>query len=355
VPCVSTAGTSVTLYAASATTPTIARLAKVGTRYAGGGPDLDGLVTFDLDGGTPQATPSTIGADTIDFDGDGTNLHMAGIVNTAVLYARFDGQGNRVGDPIQLAKGLTSAPQAIAIATSPQGSLVVWGAGSALHAIGVGLDGTPAGPVFDFAPGSWHTQLFTAVAYDGTNFVIGWTGDPNNNPKDPTTRSSIVSASLTATVGAPIDITTAANVFQLIKLRVIPNGYLVVYNGLQEDEIYVVPLDKSGKPTGPAHRFLGADYPADLAINGNEAGLLILSKFENDAGLPEYYRPQFRRIDLTGKPLDAWVCLTTDFTNQTAAYPAALLVEATGYASVFRGLTNEDVFMRFDHLGTGAP
>jgi hypothetical protein len=116
-----------------------------------------------------------------------------------------------------------------------------------------------------------------------------------------------------------------------------------------------VPLDATGKLSGPAHRLLGGDLPWGLASHAGDAALVSLTN-DTKVGTMEGPRaPQFRPLDITGKPTGPWVCLDAKIAAGLEQDMGILAEPNGGYAVTYKSPADATVLVRVDALGTGAP
>jgi hypothetical protein len=348
-PCTQAGGTKTLLFSAAdaQTTPAISRLGTVVTQRFGDGPGMFGsYATFDPTGANPQIYKVTLGIVTNVIVSEGATVGVGAANNTTIVYQRYNAQNTAIGQLQTLASGIAGPPNALWMGAGGGGSLVVWALGEGLHAAGVTAAGVVAGPAFDFATGG-GASFDVTIAYGGTTYALAWTAQPSAN----TYRSQFVLATPTGLMGAPVDITTSTTAFHVVKLVPTPTGFALLFAGiLQDDHIYVVPLSATGAVTGPAHRYLGADVPWDLAAQGTELGLVVEGNDVAVDGSEGPRTPLFRPLDATGHPLAPWVCLGNPVpAGQTQ--DLAIDADETGYAIVYPTETSDEMFLLVDHLG----
>lgn len=342
-PCVPRGGTTVELYPGEKSAPVFGKLARVGSRrVAGGGLGLPGFITFDESGDGASPLPAiTMTGGNDDFASEGETIGQAGIDEGEILYQRYDDSGAPVGSTVTLASN--AGPFDPKIAGGDGESLVVWGAGGALHARGINASGQPAGPAFSFGADSFETFLRVVIARRPGGFAVAWTGDAALN----TYVTRVVRLTLTDVEGQVIDITTAHEWPELSRLVKTPTGYAVLLTGPQPHHTpYALLLDESGELASAAHRLDGAAWAADLATRGTELGV-VANRITGE--------PEFRAFDADLSPLGAWVCLDGPGGGSD---DAGLDTDGAGYAVVYRRAVDPapdgmEIFARVDHLGTG--
>ena len=347
-PCVPAGGATTVLFSgpdAGGVTPGIAELRMLGAGRFGSGDDVNGFVTFAIDGTSPRAFPIHLGAGLSPFSSEGQSIGGAGATSSSIFYQRYDAQGVASGSTQTLATGLTSPPLAMAIAGDGGGSLVAWVSGGRLHAAGVTSGGAPAGPAFDVGPADLSTTM--SIAPTGTGFGIVWT----NEPTSATTASRFALVTAAGVVGAPVTLTTSAVQFLVKRIVHTPTGFAVLaLSALGDDHVYVVILDPSGNVAGPAHRLLGADFPWDIAAQGTELGVVIASNDMIVDGAEGPRRPFFRPLDAAGHALGPWVCLGAGLASN-AVQDMAIDADGTGYAVVFQDPSADELLTRIGPLG----
>lgn len=353
VPCVQAGGTRVTLFSNADSggngSPAIAHLQALRALRLGTGDNLPGFATFDAIGQNAQVFDMSPGTVQTSFASEGDTIG-AMIANAATIeYQRFDAQGAALGGRVSLRTGLVPSPIAIWIAAGGGGSLGVWEAGKTLSAAGITAAGASAGPAWQLSNDGVAASV--SIAYVGGKYAILWSVQPTSQSN----LTRFVLADPSGISGAPVEIASGGLQFSVIKLLPTPIGFLAVLLGAGGDNhVYTVPLDASGNVSGTAHRLLGADYPWDIALQGNEVGLVTSGNDILVDGSEGPRKPLFRPLDLTGHPIGPWVCL--DGFVPTGQYQdMALLQEANGYALVYKTPADDTVLVKFDHLGTGAP
>ena len=350
VPCVTTAGTKTELFAAGATTfggPAVTRLQVLGARRFAAGPSTAGFITFDAVGTMSKFFGVTLGTSQSVFTSEGTTIGGIAVSTGKVDYQRYDDQGAASGALVSLVSGIASGPGNVWVASGSGGSLVVYPDGTTLKGAGITTGGALAGPPFTIATGVAAPHV--ALTYAGDKYAIAYSYDSGG-----ASAARFVFASTTATMGAPVDLATG-NAIQPVAITQTASGFLAVVDAGGDDHVYTVPLDATGKVSGLARRLIGGDLPFALASHGNDAALVVLTNDTKVGNVEGPRAPQFRPLDVTGKPTGPWVCLDARVPS-TFYQDMSLLAEASGgYSVVYKSPTDTTVLLRTDKLGTGAP
>ena len=102
-------------------------------------------------------------------------------------------------------------------------------------------------------------------------------------------------------------------------------------------------------------RRAGCDLPWGLASHAGDAALVSLTN-DTKVGTMEGPRaPQFRPLDITGKPTGPWVCLDAKIAAGLEQDMGILAEPNGGYAVTYKSPADATVLVRVDKLGTGAP
>lgn len=336
-PCVPGGGTSAELYDAPKAVPGFRRLESVGSRRLASG---EAFVLFDGAGTNPSTDPIYVGSSLNASGSEGATVGVGAVDSTELSFQRFDAQGATVGGRLALESSTLRFPD-LSLAGSNGTSLLVWRSGLDLRAIGVTAAGATAGPSFTFGAGSFETRVAFGIAPAPDGFAIAWAGDSRPGG----TRLSFVKASLTGIVGAPVRITGVLADERVVRLARTKTGYVMLLDEGQtgiDTATYVLRLDDDGNPIPPTYKFLGTSYAYDMAIQGEEIGIVARRKTGE---------PMFRALDKTGAPLGSWVCLAGSLQNVVGGY--AIDVDGAGYAAVGTMPDNSTRLFRFDRLGTG--
>jgi len=325
----------------------IERLTVVGGRRAMIG--AGGFVVFDDDGGNPSGLVS-LGEDGVHVGAsEGPTLGVASVSELAdessqeVLFQRYDDEGVAVGDELSLGP----APTSPALIGGGSGtSLVGWGyigdeelgEKSGLLMNGVGPDGALTGPGFAIEEETFSNTLIGSVVPTGSSFAVLWSGDQGAG-----FLTSFAKVSTQGALGAVTNVISSAPVHKMRRMVKTQAGFAVLFQGgIPADAVYVVLLDEDGIVVPPAHRYLGAKYALDLAVQGDEIGLLAVQQDD---------RPAFRPLGADGAVQGPWVCLT----EPQFGAQAALDADGAGYAMVYRTPGGAVELLKTDSLGSGAP
>ena len=349
VACVTTAGAKTVLFPGLAKSgPPVTRVQTIGARRFASGVDTGGFITFDPLGTTPKLFNVTLGTTDTAFSSEGATIGAIALSTGKVDYQRYDGQGVATGGLVSVASGIAVGPSRVWVASGGGGTLAVWLSGTTLFAAATTAGGGLAGPPFTLATNA-ATPL-VAITYSGDKYAIAYSYTAGAMAS----AARFVYASTTGLASTPINIGTAA-AFEPVAITPTSAGFLLVVDAGGDEHIYTVPLDATGKLSGLAHRLLGGDLPWGLASHAGDAALLSLSN-DVKVGTQEGPRtPQFRPLDITGKPTGPWVCLDGKV-PAGLAQDMGILADATGgYSVVYKSPADATVLIRVDKLGTGAP
>jgi hypothetical protein len=307
--------------------------------------NLGGFFTFGLTGATPAFFAPQLGP-VSSFGSEGTNV--AGVAaGTAVLYQRYDVQGNLVGPQTTLAPSVPALADGVWIGSGGGISLAAWAVQGTLYAGGVTSDGASAGPAWIVAQNVAGTQV--AISYARDHFGLAW-----SIANAQTSQAFFVLADPSGPLGSPVSIASGGTTFEVTAMTATPAGFALLAVGAGGDNhAYVLPLDATGQPVPPAHRLLGADQPWAIAAFGNELGVVV-SGNDVPAGESGPRPPLFRPLDSSGHALGPWVCLDVPVPKDQYQN-MAIDSDLDGYSVVYQSPSNQAVLARFDHLGTGAP
>jgi hypothetical protein len=282
---------------------------------------------------------------TTDVASEGSTIGAVGSDPTDVLYARFDPQGTALGPAITLVAHLGGSPTGVAIGGANGNSLVVWGSGGALYAQAINA-GSPAGVPFQLAANVYTTAVYATIAASATGYAIAWTGDPVQGA----TESALAFATATGVTGSPTVLTVSSLAFKVHRLVAISSGYVLLVDGapIGTDDVYVIPLDATGTVSGAAHRLVGSDIAWDVAVQGNQLGVVGNQILYEDGGSTMDSR-LFRPLDLTGKALGPWVCVGPP--QPAGPVDMAIDSDGTGFAVVSQDPAGDEVLTRFNAMG----
>jgi hypothetical protein len=350
VPCVTSSGTKTQLFDkgdSGGGGPAVTHFYMLGSRRLAAGPNLQGFITFDATGTTPALVEQSLGSTSTLFTSEGTTIGGVGVSNGKVEYQRFDGQGAPSGGLVALANSIADGPAEGWGASGDGGTLAVWLSGTTLFGAGVTAAGAAAGPPFTIDTGIASAHV--AITYANGKYAIAYAFAAGTSAA-----AKFVYASLTGTTGAPVSL-ASAEAIEPVAIAPTSAGFIMVIDAGGDEHVYIVPLDTTGKVSGTAHRLLGGDLPWGLAAHANDAALVVLTN-DTKVGTSEGPRaPQFRPLDITGKPTGPWVCLDGRISagqNQDMA----ILAETDGsYSVVYKSVTDTTMLVRLNKLGTAAP
>jgi hypothetical protein len=350
VPCVTTAGLKTELFAKSATTfggPAVTRLQALGARRFAAGQSTQGFITFDAAGTTPKFFGVSLGTTETVFTSEGTTIGAFALSTGKVDYQRYDDQGATSGAVVPVATGIAGGPAKSWVASGGGGSLVVWASGSTLSGAAISAAGALVGAPFTIATNVDAPKV--AITYTGTKYAIAFASAAGIQSV-----ARFVFADASGTVGTPTPIGTA-DALEPVAITPTSAGFVLVVDAGGDEHVYTVPLDTTGKVSGPARRLLGGDLPFGLASHDNDVALVVLTndiKVGNDEG-PR--APQFRPLDITGKPTGPWVCLDARIPSNLYQDMSILAEPSGGYSVVYKSPADTTMLVRVNKLGTAAP
>jgi hypothetical protein len=354
IPCTSTTAIPVSLFGAGDSGlggPPVTNVQPLGGGRFASGVDLDGFITFDLTGSSPNLVSATLGSAGDTFASEGSTIGGFGIGGGAVTYQRYAANGTPSGSAVSLASGLTPSPGKIWSASGEGESLAIVQVGATLQAVGVTSAGTAAGAAFTIEAAAPSANVF--LLRDSSAFVIVYSFETTAGGN--ATKARFARATTTALMGAPTDLFGAGESVSVAGVATTSAGYVLLFDGGGDDKIYAVPLDSSGKVSGVAHRLLGADYPRSASGNGGESvGIVSMSNDTMTGPMEGPRKPQFRALDKTGKPLAPWVCLDAPVpANQYQ--DLGVLAESNGWSVVYKTPADGTSLIRLNATGTAGP
>jgi hypothetical protein len=351
VPCVTTNGVKTVLFAGGGGTsgPPVSVVQTLGARRFATGLGTNGFITYDALGTTPKLFTVMLGATQTAFSSEGTTIGAIAASPGKIDYQRYDDQGVASGALVSVAAGIATGPSRVWMASGGGGSLAVWPSGDTLFAAGITAGGALAGPPFTLATSASNPKV--AITYSGDKFAIAYSYDTTTGSS---AAARFVYASATALVGMPVDIGTA-DALEPVAITPTSAGFVMVVDAGGDEHIYIVPLDSTGKLSGPAHRLLGGDLPWGLASHAGDAALVSLTNDVKVGSAEGPRAPQFRPLDITGKPTGPWVCLDAKIAAGLEQDMGILAEPTGGYAVTFKSPADATVLIRTDKLGSGAP
>lgn len=351
IPCVTSTGTKTVLFAPDAGpngAPPVTRVQTLGARRFAAGPITQGFVTFDADGAAPKLFNVMLGTTETTFTSEGTTIGAISLSPGTVDYQRYDDQGVATGALVSVASGIAAGPSRSWVASGGGGTFAVWASGGTLFAAGINAAGALAGPPFTLATNASSPKL--AITYSGDKFAIAYSYTTAGTKS----AARFVVASATGLASAPVNVGTA-DALEPVAITPTSAGFLMVVDAGGDDHVYTVPLDATGKVSGPAHRLLGGDLPWGLASHAGDAALVTMT---NDVKMGNQEGPrasQLRPLDITGKPTGPWVCFDGRI-NAGQYQDMGILAEASGgYSVVYKSVADTSVLIRVDKSGTKAP
>lgn len=326
------------IYPASANPSGFARLEMVGSRRVAWTSFGSGFTLFDAIGANANPTLTSV-ADSYNFaTSEGATVGLAGVTSDSVYFRRYDASGAAAFAPLGL--GSTNGT-GLLIGGSAGASLVAWGQGDAVQAVGVSEAGN-VGVQFTFGAGTIGSYVKGSIAPATGGFAVAWTGEPVPNM----VRTSFALTSATGLTKPVVQIATSSFPHQLVKMVKTPGGYALLFNGdFPSSTLYVLAVDGNGKVLGPAHRLLGGQFGWDLAAQGDKLGVLALK----DTG-----EAVFRPLDASGAPLGPWLCFAGPSPNDLYI-TAALQAAGAGYEILYRGNDGAVDLTAVDALGAAVP
>jgi hypothetical protein len=349
-PCVPKGGVSPVLYGPEAGAPAPSLLVKVGAGRAAQGSSTEGFVTFDADGANPSPMPTAMAGSAQNLlTSTGNALVLAGDVPAApdhIIFQRFDATGASFGvedaDTNEESRNFTTG-------ASGAQALLAWAGPNAVRAAGVDMNGALAGPVYDLAVTYLTANFSAAITDDGNgSFAVAFAGS------DTGSRYQTVFALGTATkrLVDPVELFTGPRPVTAVQMVRTPEGCAILLAAGGSDHFaLLVFVDPTGTPLHPGIQLGGSSTAYGLAVQGSEVG--VLTRGTSGTLGQTKHTVRFRAFDLTGAPLGSWVCLDTPANDPNE--DGAIDADGTGYAVIYRAPDGSDVFVRFDHLGTGNP
>ncbi|MDB4937637.1 MAG: hypothetical protein JWP87_4609, partial [Labilithrix sp.] len=205
-----------------------------------------------------------------------------------------------------------------------------------------------AGPAFTLATNATNPKV--AITYAGDKYAIAYSYDSAGT----SSAARMIFATSTGVSGAPTDVGTA-DALEPVAITPTSAGFVLVVDAGGDEHVYVVPLDATGTLSGPAHRLLGGDLPWGLASHGDDAALVVLTNDVKVGNTEGPRAPQFRPLDVTGKPTGPWVCLDAKVPSAFYQDMGILAEPGGGYAVVYKSPTDTTMLVRVDKLGVAAP
>ena len=310
--------------------PRMVTVGAVGTsRFAASEADI---TTFDQTGGSVVGPFTPTGADLLVASAESSDIAVAQQSGGGVGFSRWSISGSAVLAVQTVQTVAPTGDPALAIASKPSSSLLVWREATNLRALEYT---TSAGTPVNFGNATVGTTVDVVAAYDGTSdYGIAWSSDPG----DGTYRVRFAKWSATGTVStfyhqpAPVHVDA---------IRPLSGGWVVLASaGTPLSVVMVFFLDSTGSLTGKIHRYQGAQYAWDLATSSSGLGLVAL----RNSGEPE-----FRSLDTTGAPISGWVCLSASL--GTAVGGSGIDSDALGYATAYSTPSGSANFVRLDKSG----
>lgn len=326
------------------------RLGKVGSRRFIGDVD-DALIGFlDLPAGTITVTKPVTG-NRFDFASEGATVGSAWSNATGVFYTRYAQDGTPAAPvPVSSAKA-----DAIAIAASGTGSLVVWTVNN-FQRLGASII-SPAGAMSSstgFGAGTLHTRSSVAVTPTASGYAAVWAGDANASaPKRTTLTFATISAAGVA--AAPKTILTADRELTVARVVATAAGFLVLVNGAVDGTTALIPLAADGSPSGSAYEFTGSVTGLDLATSGSALGLSAVAFFNDDAGA-RLGTPVFHAISPAGVPTGGFICLGPANAYTTDVFDVAMDGDGNGnFSLALAKVPQHAKIVQIDATGTKPP
>lgn len=315
-----------------------------GSRRVATGAFGHGFVAFDADGSNASASPFAPESEGR-AAASSTNVLTAGYDGGNVVARRFDLSGQPLGAAEVLGAG--RRPARVAVARSGEAGIVVWPSADSLTVRARLFDdaGKSEGEVV-LETGAAFSD-FSAVALpsqvgDGSKWLVVWALERELLGAHRVYAALVNGKGM---LGLPKIVLASDARVEIAGAVATPSGALLLV-GLDGMPV-LAPLDPIGQLAGPAHRLVGAgtDQLArtrGLARNGNEAVVI---------GWHESGPHALRRVDLTGKPLEGWVCL--DALGPNDFHVASIAADGAGYAAVMAKPEDATVLVRLDATGKG--
>jgi hypothetical protein len=345
-PCSARGGTVREVFAAGGTTRlAFEALGRVGARRWAQGTEGSGYITLDLDG----ANPSTLIAPFYRANRAapfGAGMLVFGSGPPGLLVTRVDAAGVESGLAFVGEDGSTG----LAVGSTGDRALLLWGTSGGLRARGVRADGSFAGDAFlaHLAPG---LEFAAAMAADkADDFAIAWMGASSAA----TQSLYFLKAGTTERVQRPSLLTRGA--WRPVQMARLPSGFGLLIQAATGPAVVV--LNEDGVPVGPARKLRGTSRGLGIAASGDRLGVVAWRNHtvpgENGAERRENDEVAFRPFDDKGAPAGPWVCLDGPVRDD-GAMAAGIDGEANGFAVLYRTPTASVALARFDRDGTGDP
>jgi hypothetical protein len=308
------------------------RLVRIGDRRAAGGSMAGGAFTFDADSGKTAPFVAIDGSYNV-MASEGDRLGLLAQSDAGIVYGRFDSKGKQIGALVDVAP---DAAANLAVGASDGQALAVWGVPGRMRAREVGVDGS-LGETLEFGVGTIDNYFTASVAPAEGGFAVAWTGNAT-----PTEFRTLFMTTLDGQVGQVHELVDSTLAHRVVKLARTPTGFVLLLNvdSVPPTPVVVV-LDPAGAAVGKAHRFLGATYGWDLAVQDDELGLVARRASGEIA---------FRPLDDQGAPLAPWRCVTAP--SDDLYQQAAIDGDGEGYAILHRTPEGAEALSIVDRLGS---
>lgn len=308
------------------------RLQRMGPRWVAEGVWDSGFVTFDADGG--HASEALVKTGTLDrAAASAEDVHVATIEDGRLVHQRYDASGHRLGDPIPVSN---EVPDEIAIGRLDDVALVLWSTPTNVVARGVGRTGI-SGEAFHLEDDVWKDGFRASVARkDEDELAIAWS---DRRVADSHHRVFFARADGDGLRGLPRTLVDSLVTHRVVDLERTESGFALLVQ--ERDGALVMPLTSFGDSAGPNHRFLGISRVYGLAVHAS--GEMLLAALREDG------RDAVVRLDASGAPRGAWMCLDTHPSGKE--HSVALESTEGGYAVLFRSPLEQQLLFRLKASG----
>lgn len=303
--------------------PPLARIVRVGARWAAGGEDLGGFLTFADDG---SAASALVSVGSFDFAAKGDALRVFSATYADLAFQVFDQQGAPISKRQPLAAVKANAPPRLSAAQSSTRSIAVWSEEVRLRGVVLDGGGLP-GATFEI-PGVVHGHATAAM---GDRFALVWSGEHEGGPA--LWRAFATSAGLEGPPAVIVDTQVPRDVLRVVATA---SGLAVLLSGQHHAE--VLALDASGAFRLPLVQFAGLRAGWDLAADGDR---LLLAATRSDR------RAAIRPLHDDGAPAGNWLCLTAPDGPTDAVAVAAV---SPGWVVTFREAGDRQRLARLDAI-----
>lgn len=313
-PCTPPTASATTVYPASATSPVVKDMSRVGARRVATTTVEDGFVLFDENGANASASrlsPAPIAR----AIGVGNEVAAFGLADS-VTYHRYGADGAPIGSAV-VVEGFVASTGAIG--RLGDGALVVYSSIEQLRGRAMNADGTPKGEPFDLEPAAPKTLFRAAIAPVDGDAVLAWSVRRDADFQFRTFTARVTPAGISG-LARRIFRSTARH--EVVGLARTLGGFLLLLD--VDGTTVVAPLDGRGAIVGKAHRLGETTQPFGITAKDDRAAVVTLRK-------DGFIALRAVAADGTGSPSSTCFEPTTNAIERTAAIDA----DVDGYAVLF--------------------